>query len=160
MGFFKKLNKAVNKVGKAASKAVSGVAGVVSKVGNIPGANLIPGFGTVANIAKTAGKVAQGVGNVIASGQSRGGSPPAMASPQLQLAPQTASSLVSGSGNVKIGNTSIDFSTGNNTAQAQAEKPKSWFEKNKIVVFVSSALAVLVGLFVALRPKGRGSRRR
>jgi len=163
MGWLKKglkgLNKAVNKVGSAASKVVSTASSVVSKVTSLPGINMIPGVGTLNSIANTAGNIAGGVGNIIASGQSpRGGSTPAMASPSLELAPKTASKLVSGS--VSVGNTNATFSTGTPNQAQEVQKPKSWFEKNKIVVFVSGAIAVLVGLFVALRPKGRGSRRR
>jgi|GEM_PF-1736793 len=169
MGFLKKalkgVNKAVNKVGAAASKVVSTAANVVGKVGNIPVVNMIPGMGTITNIAKTAGKVAGAVGNVIASGQSaRGSSPPAMAQPPQQFA--KASAQAAWDASVNIGGVKVSAGGGGTikAAQQQEQQTKtiaktSWFAKNKIVVFISSAVAVLVGVlaFVFRRKKGRGS---
>jgi len=170
MGFFKKalkgVNKAVNKVGSAASKVVSTAANVVGKVGNIPGVNMIPGMGTITNIAKTAGKVAGAVGNVIASGQSaRGGSAPAMAPPPQQFA--EASAQAAWDASVNIGGVKVSAGGGTTKAaqqqQAQEEKEEkqSWFKKNKIVVFISSGVAVLVGVLALVfrGKKGRSGRR-
>jgi len=167
MGWLKKtlkgVNKAVNKVGSVASKVVSGAAGVVGKVANSQLGSLIPGAGLVGNLANKAGQIAGTVGNIIKSGQSpRGGSAPAMASPVIEYAPQTAQKLVQGS--VSAGNTNVSFSTGKAVQQAQEQvnpKKQSWFAKNKIVVFIGSGVVALIGVLLLVfgKKRGRGRRR-
>jgi len=163
MGWLKKalkgVNKAVNKVGTVASKAVGGASNLIGKVSKIPGVNMIPGMGVVSNIANTAGKIAGGVGNIIASGKSpRGSSPPAMSSPVLEMAPSSVQAL-SASASGSVGNTRFSVNTGNNIQTSV--KPKNWFQKNKIVVFISSGVVALVGvLLLVFRKKSTTSYRR
>jgi len=154
----KGINKAINKVGSVASKVVSNAANVVSKVGNIPGVNMIPGVGTITNIAKTAGNIAKGVGGVIKSGQSpRGSSAPAMAPPPQEFAPQSAQAAWDVG--INVGGVNASVSGGGSKGQQQNEK-QSWFKKNKIVVFISSGIALLVGLLAFVFRKKGGRRRR